>query len=72
MPNPPKSLLNRRFGKLTVLAHAGKNAYHDSLWLCLCDCGGVKEKVLYGSLVNGRTRSCGCAKKARQTEEDFC
>lgn len=58
--NPRKNLLNRRFGLLTVIAFAGKNAYHNTLWMCECDCGAIKDRVLYQNLVNGRTTSCGC------------
>jgi len=55
-------LLEKRFGRLVVIADAGsrKQKYGaDSLWLCKCDCG--KEKIILGkSLKNGSTKSCGC------------
>jgi len=62
MPNPPKNLTGQRFGRLVVLEQNGKTRHHNSLWMCQCDCGAIKERVLYGSLVSGRTKSCrgGC------------
>lgn len=52
------SLVGQQFDKLTVIAFAGKKASH-TLWQCKCECGN--EKVILGtSLLNGRTKSCGC------------
>lgn len=55
-----------RFGRLTVLRLAerrGRRAYV----VAACDCGRQTD-VLYASLYQGHTRSCGClrAEKARQ------
>lgn len=51
-------LTGRRFGRLTVLEKNLSNMYH-SRWDCLCDCGNTT--TVYGSsLVQGKTRSCGC------------
>ena len=56
------SLINQRFGKLTVLSRAEKpklSKGRDAYWKCKCDCG--KEKIIMGkSLKDGSTRSCGC------------
>ncbi len=50
-----------RFGRLVVVSRAGSR-WKKALWLCKCDCG--KDKVvLSGSLVSGRTKSCGCYHK---------
>lgn len=49
----------QRFGKLTVIEQAGRNALKKVLWKCVCDCG--KETIaVSGSLVTGNTTSCGC------------
>ncbi len=53
-----KDLTGRRFGRLIVLAYAGKrDGMHR--WRCLCDCG--RETVVGQTpLLSGRTKSCGC------------
>jgi len=54
-------MLNRRFGRLTVVAEAGNSTgkWGRPQYLCRCDCGG--EKVTTGKLLrSGDTRSCGC------------
>lgn len=44
---------------LSVVEYAGRAANRQALWRCQCDCG--RETVVRaGSLVNHRTRSCGC------------
>lgn len=48
-----------RFGRLTCIEYAGKNARKKSLWKCACDCG-KEVVVLRNSLVTGNTKSCGC------------
>lgn len=50
-----------RYGKLVVVASAGKGGDHGHrlLWLCQCDCG--KQTIVEGNkLRNGNTSSCGC------------
>lgn len=52
-------LTGQRFGRLTVVRHAGKSAHGSVMWKCQCDCG--KRKTIAGSsLRRGLTRSCGC------------
>jgi len=54
-----QQLLNQKFGRLTVIAWAGKDKKRNILWKCRCDCG--KERIVRGSnLLNGITTSCGC------------
>lgn len=43
------------FTRLTVI----RRLDHEPKALCICDCG-TKKAVLLDSLVNGRTKSCGC------------
>lgn len=49
-----------RFGRLTVLAPAGRIGRYTA-WLCRCECG--RETVATTrKLRGGNTRSCGCLK----------
>jgi hypothetical protein len=62
------NLSGRKFGRLEVISHAGKQNTEDQtkrsrhLWLCKCECGNEKE-VSGTSLQSGNTRSCGCLQK---------
>ncbi len=49
-------LAGSRFGRLSVIEFLGGKG---GRWLCVCDCGEIKE-VLGQSLRDGRTTSCGC------------
>ena len=49
----------QRFGKLVVVAEAGRDALKKVRWLCICDCG-KETAVTAGGLVTGNTTSCGC------------
>lgn len=69
-----KDLTGRRFGRLIVLAYAGKRGASRHFWLCRCDCG--KERVVRGShMIQGRTGSCGCLSRelsiARSTKHSM-
>lgn len=48
------------FGRVTVIEYAGNNKHNSALWRCNCSCGTEDFIVLSASLVQGRTRSCGC------------
>lgn len=57
------NLTNMRFGRLTVLAVGtnlrGIKGRRVKVYQCRCDCG--KEKLVEpSSLIDGRTKSCGC------------
>lgn len=55
-----KDYAGRRFGQLTVIGYAGKQAGMHR-WRCICDCG--KETTVGQTLLqSGKTRSCGCAR----------
>lgn len=58
---PKNDLTGQRFGKLTVLEYAGRDAHNNIMWKCKCDCGNTR-KVQNGSLVHGKSKSCGCGK----------
>jgi hypothetical protein len=50
------------FGRLTVTARGGKNAYNLWEWVCRCKCG--REVIVSGNaLRSGKTKSCGCLQK---------
>src|SRR4051812_4020618 len=51
----------QRFGKLVVIKPIAVSG-RETRWICRCDCGGSKT-VQGGSLVSGKTRSCGCLMK---------
>ena len=55
------NLVNKRFGRLTVISRNGSDKYGNSMWLCRCDCGN-ETTVRANSLKNGSTKSCGCLK----------
>lgn len=51
-------LTGQRFGRWTVLSHAGKKGKH-AAWFCSCDCG--KTGIVRGdNLREGGSISCGC------------
>jgi hypothetical protein len=53
-----KDLLNKKFGRLTVIAF--EDVIHNRVyWRCKCECGGVVVKPA-NSLRNGDVKSCGC------------
>lgn len=56
---PRKDLTGQRFGRLAVVALAGKSKSGNYTWNCACDCGG-KLTVAGGSLTAGQ-KSCGCS-----------
>ena len=55
-----KNITGQRIGRWTVLAHAPTGKPGSSRWRCKCDCGRIKEDVLYNALTTGRSLSCGC------------
>jgi hypothetical protein len=57
----------KRFGRLVVQSHKGRNANLKQLWECQCDCGNTKL-VTTQELNSGDTTSCGCYLKERITK----
>lgn len=53
-----RDLTGQRFGRLTVLADAGRKDGR-AVWLCRCDCGH-HTTVRSSNLIQGRATSCGC------------
>lgn len=56
-----KSLIGKKFGKLTVIKQVENNRFGHICYECLCDCGG-KSIVDSSNLRQGITNSCGCIK----------
>lgn len=54
-----KDLTGLRLGKLTVLRQCENPIWGRVGWVCQCDCGNAKN-IVSSSLVEGKTRSCGC------------
>lgn len=62
LKNPPaQDILGKKFGDLTVIAYAGKQA-GTYFWLCQCQCGN-QTVVRQNNLLLGHTKSCGCRQK---------
>ena len=58
-------LCGKVFGRWTVVKEAERKR-NTRYWHCKCECG--TEKAVYqGTLVNGRSPSCGCISKERMT-----
>ena len=55
----PANLLGLRFGRLSVAERQANDRHGRTKWLCQCDCG-ASNIVSGGSLISGRTTSCGC------------
>ena len=53
------NLTGRSFGRLKVV---GDRTGRPSRWLCQCSCGS-ETRVRSGSLLAGRTKSCGCLQR---------
>lgn len=53
-----KDLVGQRFGMLTVIAYVPKGDRKRTHWLCMCDCGRIKEIEGY-PLTTGRIKTCG-------------
>ena len=61
-----KDYVGKRFGRLTVVDYAGKQAGMHR-WRCLCDCG--RETVIgQSNLQSGWTKSCGCLQSSTLRE----
>ena len=56
-----KNRIQEKYGRLTVLSHAGKDKRGKHLWNCLCECGKQKL-VVSDNLSSGKSNSCGCLK----------
>lgn len=53
-------LAGKTFGRWYVLERTPNIHPGATMWKCQCECGMIKDHVLYTSLVAGRSNSCGC------------
>ena len=60
-----QTLINKKFGDLTVKEFVGSNKYRNKLWLCECTCGN-KVEVSTDMLTSGKKAHCGCKSKWKQ------
>lgn len=60
-------MTGQRIGRLTVVQRAPQNdAKGTAMWICVCDCG--ETRTLRGAVLrSGKTVSCGCYNRDRQT-----
>lgn len=57
-------LSGKRFGHLLVVERISGRTSHNIKWKCQCDCGNITS-VFRHSLINGKSKSCGCTHYAR-------
>lgn len=57
-------MTGQRFGKLVVERYLGSGGVEGAIWLCRCDCGGVKATAAW-RLRRGMVKSCGCLRGSR-------
>lgn len=62
-------LTGQVFGRLTALEDVGRK-HRQVLWRCQCECGNIVDVISY-SLLNARTKSCGCYNKERVSETQY-
>lgn len=60
-----------KYGRLTVIADAGKRGHNHRYVLCRCDCGKEKE-VRLEHLKSRKIVSCGCHKQEAVTKHGLC
>ena len=63
-------LTGEKFNMLTFLefSHVKKNV---RMWKCICDCGVIKV-IDSSSIKRGKTKSCGCFRKAKLKTHGLC
>lgn len=64
------NLINRKFGRLTVVKYSHQNKLYAKYWECKCNCG-KKTIVRASALTEGTSRSCGCWQKELMSETKY-
>lgn len=59
MPTPFRDKTGMFFGFWEVIGFAGRDNRNKTIWSCKCICG-TERKVVVGSLMGGKSKSCGC------------
>ena len=63
---PAQDMIDRKFGRLTVLSFSHKN--RDIFWNTVCECG-TKGVHPTGPMKGGHVKSCGCLAKKRLPDD---
>jgi len=53
------NIIGKTFSRLTVVEHLGRDKKNNSIWKCVCICGG-ETRTRGFMLRSGRAKSCGC------------
>lgn len=56
------NISGQKFNRLSVIGFSHRNSNSIAFWDCECECG-VRIVAVGWSVVNGRTKSCGCLRK---------
>lgn len=56
-------MIGKRFGRLTVIAEAGRESNGGFSWVCQCDCGQITKPISGGNLRRNIIKSCGCLRR---------
>jgi hypothetical protein len=59
-----KKYEGKKYGRWTILKYKSRTVDTKPRGLCVCECGTERE-VQISSLIEGRSKSCGCHKKER-------
>jgi hypothetical protein len=59
MPTPFSDKVGQIFGYWAVIGFAGRDKFNATVWNCKCICG-VEKEIKVGSLMKGKSKSCGC------------
>ena len=65
-----KDITGIRIGRLTVLRRLLNDKSNNTRWECKCKCGNIVN-VRSGSLLNDRTKSCGCLHREKVRKEPY-
>jgi hypothetical protein len=65
-----KDIIGERFGRFLVLAKTENNKWGQSVWICQCDCGKIKN-VSGTALRTGKVVSCGCYGREKLVERSI-
>lgn len=59
--------MGEKYNRWTILRKSEAKRYKQSLYVCMCDCGTIRE-VTKHSLTSGGSKSCGCIAREKLIE----
>lgn len=65
-----EEIIGQKYGRLTIIAMAGRAKSGGTLVQCRCDCGGEKT-VLVARIRIGNVKSCGCLSRESRAERSL-